>query len=298
MGIDFAWTTLLAAFGGGVFAAAIGTLPAFIFTGLAVIAGVAEAQGGGGTAILDHVAFGPFFGPHIAFGGGVAAVSYAHRKGLVESARDITPPLMGLGRPDVLAVGGVFGMIGYAIERGLQAGGLGPWTDTIALTVVISAILVRLAYGSTGVFGEPGQGGRRFRPDDAACWLRWQEKPGQILLIGLGAGIPSAYVALLLGAPAGGVAGFGIAAASLIFAQMGGQTPVTHHIALPAAAAALATGSLAVGVVFGIVGAFAGELFARLFLIHGDTHIDPPAAAIALSILLVRLVAEAGAFSL
>jgi hypothetical protein len=294
MTFDFSWAALLAAFGGGVFAAAIGTLPAFIFTGFAVLAGVAAAAAGGGTGILDHIAFGPFLGPHIAFGGGVAAVAYAHRKGLLPTARDITPPLMGLGRPDVLAVGGLFGAIGYVIERGFQSLGLGPWTDAIALTVVVSAILVRLAYGSTGLFGEPGKNGKRFRPDDAACWLRWQERPGQILMIGLGAGIPSAYVALLLGAPAGGVAGFGIAAASLIFAQMGGQTPVTHHIALPAAVAALASGSLVVGIVFGVVGAFAGEFFARLFLIHGDTHIDPPAAAIAFSVLLLRLVEHGG----
>lgn len=294
MEFDFSWATLLAAFGGGAFAAAIGTLPAFILTGFAVMAGVAAALNGGGTAILDHVAFGPFLGPHISFAGGVAALSYARRKGLVESARDITPPLMGLGRPDVLAIGGLFGMIGYVLERGFQAIGLGPWTDAIALTVVISAILVRIAYGSTGVFGSPGKNAKWFRPDDAACWVRWQEKPAQILLIGLGAGIPSAYAALQIGAPAGAVAGFGIAAASLLFAQIGGQTPVTHHIALPAAVAALATGSLAVGIVFGVVGAFAGELFSRLFLIHGDTHIDPPAAAIAFSVLLIRLVENGG----
>ncbi|MGH3089646.1 MAG: hypothetical protein ACRDSJ_20360, partial [Rubrobacteraceae bacterium] len=30
----------------------------------------------------------------------------------------------------------------------------------------------------------------------------------------------------------------------------------------------------------GIGGAFLGELFSRLFLIHGDTHVDPPAHAI------------------
>lgn len=294
MEFDFSWATLAAAFGGGAFAAAIGTLPAFILTGFAVLAGVAAALNGGGTAILDHIAFGPFLGPHISFAGGVAALSYARRKGLVESARDITPPLMGLGRPDVLAVGGLFGSIGYLLERGFQAIGLGPWTDAVALTVVVSAILVRIAYGSTGVFGSLGKNARRFRPDDAACWVRWQEKPAQLLLIGLGAGIPSAYVALQLGAPAGGVAGFGIAAASLIFAQIGGQTPVTHHIALPAAVAALATGSLAAGIVFGVIGAFAGELFARLFLIHGDTHIDPPAAAIAFSVLLIRVVEYAG----
>ena len=157
MAIDLSWAALLAAFGGGAFAAAIGTLPAFILTGFAVLAGVAAALGGGGTAILDHIAFGPFLGPHISFAGGVAAVAYAHRKGLVPSARDITPPLMGLGRPDVLAVGGLFGAIGYLLERVFQAIGLGPWTDAIALTVVVSAILVRIAFGSTGIFGSPGR---------------------------------------------------------------------------------------------------------------------------------------------
>ena len=294
MELDLSWAALFAAFGGGAFAAAIGALPAFILTGFAVLAGVAAAVGGG-TAILDHIAFGPFLGPHISFAAGVAATAYAYRKGLLPSGRDLTPPLMGLSRPDVLAVGGLFGVLGYLIERSLQAIGLGPWTDAIALTVVVSAIVARLAFGSTGLFGTPGKTGARFRPDDAACWVRWQEKPGQILLIGLGAGLPSAYVALTLGAPAGAVAGFGVAAASLIFAQVGGKTPVTHHIALPAAVAALATGSLAAGVAFGVVGAFAGELFARLFLIHGDTHIDPPAAAIAFSVLLIRLIENVAA---
>jgi hypothetical protein len=290
MELDLSWAALFAAFGGGVFAAAIGALPAFILTGFAVLAGIAAALGGSGTAILDHVAFGPFLGPHISFAAGVAAVAYARRKGLVESGRDITPPLMGLNRPDVLAVGGLFGVLGYAIERALQYIGMGPWTDAIALTVVLSAVIARVAFGSTGIFGTPGKSGARFRPDDAACWVRWQEKPLQILLIGVGAGLPSAYVALQFGAPAGAVAGFGVAAASLIFAQIGGQTPVTHHIALPAAVAALSFDCLTAGVAFAVIGAFSGELFARLFLIHGDTHIDPPAAAIAFSVLLLRLV--------
>jgi hypothetical protein len=288
MPVESFWAALFAAFGGGVFGAAIGALPAFILTGFAVLAGVAAALGGG-TAILDQVAFGTFLGPHVSFAGGVAAVAYARHRRLVESARDITPPLMGLGRPDVLAVGGLFGVLGLLVERGLQTAGLSPWTDGIALTVVVSAIVARLAFGSTGLFGAPGPNGRRFRPDDAACWVRWQEKPLQVLLIGIGAGLPSAYIALLLGAPAGAVAGFGIAAASLIFAQIGGQMPVTHHIMLPAAVGALAFDCLIAGAAFGVIGAFAGEFFARLFLIHGDTHIDPPAAAIAFTVLVIRV---------
>ncbi len=34
------------------------------------------------------------------------------------------------------------------------------------------------------------------------------------------------------------------------------------------------------GAVAGIAGALLGEIFSRLFLIHGDTHVDPPAFAI------------------
>ncbi len=288
--MDFQITALFAAFGGGLFASAIGTLPSFIFTGLAVMAGVAVAAAGGGDVVLAGVAFGPFLGPHIAFAGGVGATAYAARRNLMPNGRDIAAGLMGLNRPDVLFMGGLFGAGGYAIERGLAALGLVPWTDTIALTVFLSAVAARLAFGETGVLGRVAAGGARFTPSDDAHWVRWQEKPGQILAIGIGAGIASGYAALLLGADRGGaVIGFGIAAAALIFLQYGTQMPVTHHIALPAALAALASSSLAVGVVFGVIGGFLAELFSRLFLIHGDTHIDPPATAIAVAVALLRL---------
>ena len=84
--------------------------------------------------------------------------------------------------------------------------------------------------------------------------------------------------------------GFGIAAASLLFAQFGLKVPVTHHMALPAAAAAIASGNIVIGSVFGIAGAFAGEGFSRVFHQHGDTHVDPPAAGIAITIAVIRLI--------
>ena len=279
------WTHLLAAFGGGLCGAAIGTLPSFVFTGLLVLAGSAVAAAGGGTDILAHVAFGPAFGPHVAFGGGAAATAYAYRRGLVESGRDITLPLMGLGRADVLLVGGAFGAAGYLLELLWRLAGLGPRTDTIALTVVISAMVARLLFGRSGLASRP------LRPDERWHWVRHQERPAQCAVIGLGAGLVSAFIAVSLGPERGGdVLGFGIAAASLVFAQFGLKVPVTHHMALPAAAAALACGDFLMGPVFGIIGAFAGEGFSRLFHQRGDTHIDPPAAGIALTIALVRLL--------
>lgn len=286
--LDFA--LLLAAFGGGVLGAAVGALPAFIFTGFAVLAGVAAAMTGR-PAMLNEVAFGPLLGPHVAFGGGVGAAAYAARRGFVEAGRDIGFSLMALHKPDVLLVGGVFGVLGALLNTFWGSLGWTDWTDTIALTVVVSAFVARLAFGKTGLLGQVAGGGKQFQPDDEANWLRWQESPGQIAMIGLGVGLASGYGALKLGAGTGGdVVGFGLAAALLIFGMMGANMPVTHHIALPAAAATLASGSLLVGGLFGVLGGFAGELYARLFLIHGDTHIDPPAAAIATMILVVRVV--------
>ncbi len=286
---------LLAAFGGGVFAAGVGALQAFIFTGFAVIAGAAMAGAGGGDAMLAQVAFGPFLGPHISFAGGVAATAYAARRGLMPNGRDIGVALMGLNRPDVLLIGGLFGVVGYLVERGLAGLGWGSWTDTIAVTVVLSAILTRLAFGRTGLFGRVAPGGGQFRTSDEARWLAWQEAPAQVAVIGVGAGLASAYVAISLGAAGGGaVVGFGIAAASLFFLHAGGSLPVTHHIALPAALAALASGSIVVGAVFGVIGALTGEFYSRLLLIHGDTHIDPPAAAIGTTVLFLRLAELSG----
>ena len=279
------WIHLLAAFGGGLFAAAIGTLPSFVFTGLLVLVGVAVSAAGGGTDVLTHVAFGPVFGPHIAFGGGAAATAYAYRRGYVASGRDISLPLMGLNRPDVLLVGGAFGSIGFLLELAWRMIGLGPRTDTIAMTVVISAMIARV------LFGRSGLASRQFRPDESRHWVRHQERPSQCAVIGLGVGLLSAFMAVTLGPERGGdVIGFGIAATSLVFAQFGLKVPVTHHMALPAAAAALGSGDFLMGPVFGIVGAFAGEGFSRVFHQHGDTHVDPPAAGIALTMVLVRLL--------
>ena len=81
---------------------------------------------------------------------------------------------------------------------------------------------------------------------------------------------------------------FGISAVSLLLLQFGLNGPVTHHMTLPAAVAAAAVvgaggpaiGALLAAVAAGVLGAVLGEVTSRLFLIHGDTHVDPPAFAI------------------
>src|SRR6478609_10186820 len=140
--------SLLLAAGGGFFAAAIGGLHAFVFTGFLVLAGQAVIMAGGTPDLLTYGAFGPLFGPHISFAGGVAAVAYAARTGKEVGGKDIGVPLIGIERPDVLLVGAGFGMIGYVIQFLLaKIPGIGGLWDSVALTVILSAFIVRLAFG-------------------------------------------------------------------------------------------------------------------------------------------------------
>jgi hypothetical protein len=73
---------------------------------------------------------------------------------------------------------------------------------------------------------------------------------------------------------------FGFAALSLIFFQFGAKIPVILHIALSAEIASSVTGNPGWGLFFGFLAAILSEIFACLFLLHGDTHIDPPALAL------------------
>ena len=52
----------------------------------------------------------------LCFAGGVAAAGYAGRKGKLASGTDILSSLNGLGEPDVLLVGGIFGVLGFLIH--------------------------------------------------------------------------------------------------------------------------------------------------------------------------------------
>lgn len=293
------WTNLLLSFVGGVLGAAIGGAPAFVFTGILTLIGVSVAAGGGGRDFLTHVTFGPMLGPHVCFAAGAAAAAYAARRGKHPTGRDIARPLVGLDSIDVLLAGGAFGVLGHLVNTGLTAAGLGPWTDTVALSVFLSGLAARLTCGRTGVFGKVRSGGRRFHPDENACWLRFQEGFAKLVTLGLTLGLCSAALARFLGQDRGGdVLGFGLAAVLLLLLQAGFPCPLWHHVALTAGMAFLLSSNLLVSAAVGLAAALLGELYSRLFLIHGDTYVDPPAAAIATLNTLLRLAAAGGLFTL
>ena len=269
--------SIFIAFAGGIFGAAIGALQAFVILGFLILVGVgAQATG----ADLLSIPLGTAFGPHVGgFAAGVAAAAYAANKGKIESGRDIVSAMMGTNSPDVLLVGGIFSVGAYMLNWVFTLVPFG-WTDTVALSVVVSAIVARLLWGN-GVFGKVKAGQSRYAPGPDTQWLPWQSTVAQRVIIGLGAGVLSAYIALLIGPENGGVVmGFAISAISLSLLGLGVQVPVTHHITLVAAVAASASGSLLWGAVFGIAAGIVGEYMANTFLVHGDTHIDPPACTI------------------
>jgi hypothetical protein len=337
---------LIAAFAGGAFGAAIGALPAFCFTGFAVIAGEAvniagfsNAPEGLGiaSAMTGTIGFGAVFGPHISFAAGAAAAAYAAKQdgampdpgeGDYHPAKDIA---YALGtRPDVLAVGGIFGIVG-ALGTAVSAGLALPW-DPIAIMVVVSAALHRLAFGyplvgagdrnvldmspfENGEMRTAADGGDDVATDGGMAeskrlavepWLPHQYEWANVAMIGLVAGLLGGFIAVKTGSA---FLGFGISAASLTFLNLGVEKiPVTHHMTLPASTAALAlyggvpSGMSAVVAVlvagaFGIYGALVGEVVQRVFYAHSDTHFDPPAAAIVVATFTVVILGIVGVFA-
>ncbi|PSP44818.1 hypothetical protein BRC63_02040, partial [Halobacteriales archaeon QH_10_70_21] len=147
-------------------------------------------------------------------------------------------------------------------------------------------------------------------------WLPHQYKWSGVATIGLAGGVLGGYIYLQTGSI---FLGYAISAISLLFLNLGVEKiPVTHHITLlgsvgavvgaaafadPSAAGVFPVDSLGttgavvallLAGVFGAVSGLFGELTQRLFYSHSGTHVDPPAMAIALAMLIVGLLAIAG----
>lgn len=283
---------LIAAFGGGVFAAAIGAVPAFIMTGVFSVVGAVAAMCGAADAsniLINYFAFGSFFGPHIAFAGGVAASAYAKKKGVTENGADVASALAGLNEPDVLLVGGVFGMIGYLFKElvivSLFAGSISPRlvTDAPGITVFCSAILVRLIFGGKLKTGSEVMSKGKNLGTVLVMSICFSTVVAGIYAAAVNAGVSveafgGSYHVLI----------FGLAAIGLVFAIAGQPFYGCHHIVIIAAEAAVqsyaTTGNaymaLAMGIIFGTISGLIGDIAGASINSGTDSHIDPPATAI------------------
>lgn len=296
---------LVAAFAGGMFGAAVGAIPVFIITGVAAIVASSIAIITGDGALVGAIPFGAFLGPHTAFAGAVAGAAYAAKNDKLDSGKSILTALAGVDSPDILFVGGVFGALGYLIMwlyGKVPNIGESGWTDTIALSVVTTAIIARLVFGKSGFFGKVPSGHSRWIASDKGAWIPWQSKPLQMIAIAIAFGFSAAYAThAYADLPGSGNIPFlfwGVSAFSLIFLQFGTQVPVTHHVVLPAGLAVVASGDVWWGLGFAILGIVLGEVAACVFTSYGDTHIDPPATSIAATTTLIAIFSAANIFDI
>lgn len=290
---------LIAAFGGGAFAASIGALPAFIMTGVFAVVGAAASMCGAadaGNIFVNYFAFGSFFGPHIAFAGGVAAAAYAKKKGISENGADIATACAGYNAPDVLLVGGVFGVIGFLFKAlvvdNLFAGTISTRliTDGPGFTVFCSAILVRLIFGG------------KLRTGDKVVSAGSAFTNTIVIGITYSLVVAGIYFAGLEVVPIETFAGsyhvliFGMAAVGLIFAEIGQPFFGCHHIVIIAAEAAVQcynnTGnmwmSVIMAIIFGTISGIICDVETNLINSGTDSHIDGPACAILIMTFVVN----------
>jgi hypothetical protein len=353
----------ITALAGGAFGAALGALPAFIFTGFVVFLGEGVAilqrqitgeigavpSGELATGVTGTIGFGPITGPHIAFAGGVAATAYAGKKYPemepddwdYHFGKDI---LYAFGtKPDILAVGAAFGALGMLITQfgtGLFANVLERQvpTDMIAFSVFATAMIARPVFGYP-LIGKPKGSGildmspfeeEEPHPDAMADggevppehqgrlatepWLPHQYRWSGVTAIGLVGGVLAGYIYLQTGSI---FLGYGISTINLLFLNLGVEKiPVTHHITLIGAVGAVlavgaygdtgavvplatldATQTTIAIVAAGAFGAFSGllgEVTQRIFYSHSGTHVDPPAMAIVIAMVIVAVLSVVG----
>lgn len=342
----FALELVIAAFAGGLLGAALGALPSFTLAGIVIVVGEAASIVGRSvaseveaidatlpliaTGLTGSIGLGPLLGPHVAFAGGVAAAAYAADSGYMPGNAEYHPAKsidLSLGsKPDVLLVGGLFGILGYAIAT-LSGTVLGIPMDPIAFAIVVSAFIHRIVFGYP-IIGSPADGngwldmspyesGETRAGSDRALvepFLPYQSAWLNNLVLGLGVGLFSAYITYVSASP---FLAFGLSIATFAFVIIGTwKPPITLHMALPASIAALALvpgefglaqmtptlvqtevvflHALLLGGVFGALAGVIGELAARLLYAHGDTHLDPPAVAITVTTLIIGILVLLG----
>lgn len=284
---------ILAAFGAGVLAASIGAVNAFIMTGImAIIAGV-TACAGVADGVSSVIAFGTVLGPHMSFAAGAAATAYAKKKGYIDNGCALGQGLTYLGKADVLAVGGIFGIIAYLIADFVVAkifGGLIPYgTDNPGMTVVISGIIARLAFTDNGV--KSANPTLMSKGSDLTALL--VRAAGLSLAVGgTGAALAAAGASL-----AGyNLIIFGLAAVTLIFPGMGSW----HHIGIISAYATMiavgagmaAGGVVVMALVAGLVVAILCNMENCLINTGVDSHIDGEGFSICIMTIVLNVVAS------
>ncbi|SHF54780.1 hypothetical protein SAMN02745133_02944 [Desulforamulus putei DSM 12395] len=278
---------VVGALGGGILGAAMGALPAITLWGaVLMITGLAGLVGND-PAMVWNIGFNPLFGAHMVYAGGAAAAAYAWSRGVIDTGLDILKPLSGFGRPDVLLVGGVFGVVGMLLER--LGTGIGIPTDNVALSVVITGWLARLLFD-----GQWRSNRKKESANEDENWWPNGKELGFLVVLGGGVGLASAVAAVKMGDI---LIPFGLALLFLLYLQMGFNGAPWHHIVIISGLAALrGNGSINAiiwAVVLGILVAIIASCINKLWISQTNSYIDPPVTSIAIGTSLIIALSSA-----
>lgn len=288
--------SILLAFFGGVLATCLGALGSVILCAFLVLIGVCAVMAGCDYNIVMNIGFSFFWSPALGLAPAACALGYAKKRGYVEDGKGIALPLMHLGKVDVLVVGGLFGILAYAVMTGLNlvlAGKL----DNVSATVVIVGLVASVLFGGKGVFGQVPEGDKRFGVYSKNNWMPhmpYGEGVTYWFFAG-GAGLLSAWLFWEISEFAKSVNSdliasvamfpvFALAVINLILLCAGLPCPVFHHVGLTAVYGcmmAYGAGASEIvvflwGMACGIISHFAADLLADIFSVYNDTYVDPP----------------------
>lgn len=311
--------TFLIAFLGGVVGTALGTLWAVILCALLVLVGIGVVMAGGSDFILNQLALGPMFAPHLGgFAVPIIASAYAaaiwknHPTG---NGKDIVSPLMGTSW-DVLAVGGLIACFNWTLFQVIVMTPILNQFDALALTIAASCLIARAVFTREGPLGSKQSIkaiGLLKTDNGRIAWNAVQSTDfKRSMLFGAAAGGLSGHAALTIhkamepfvasGAVAGGTAtacctliGWSIAIIALLPAFFStpayGRVPSWHSQCAVPALVALYTGSVPMALAAGVLMWLLQELCARLFTNHATVCFnDPPSTAIAVGTFIVNLL--------
>ncbi len=266
---------LVLAAGAGALGTLIGGMEAFILYGFVLIVQTVLASAGHDMTFYNTYLANLMFVPCIMFNGAVPATAFASKRYDIR-AWDTDRSLAFTHDPAVLLVGALTGAFGYLGLTYLSAKNFPG--DAGACMVVTVGVISRLIWHN-----------RRWYNRDAVRVLsdpkRWV---WNLSLAALGAAV-TAFFAVKTGI---NTVGFMMSAALLIL-QLFPRTdtfPTTHQITMAAGYAAVFTGNIWIGVLFGVLAQVIFMVFGGFFNMGNGALIDPPAVAILTCSLLVNLL--------
>ena len=195
----WSFSTLLICFGGGIVGAAFGDCGQsflLVLSSLRVLdcdcrrIGFYFASGG------SRPYFGPQAGGFVA-GAARSAIQWVLRRIIRVVRLKTSSPLVGTSW-DVMAVGGIFAVFGWALQHVLLLIPIVNQFDCIALTVALASLLARYMFLKEMPLGKPEsikQYGLLGTNNYAISWCGWQSPPQTIAVLGLGASIMSVAMA-------------------------------------------------------------------------------------------------------